>query len=218
MTVDYLRGKVSTSSSLPNMVQDNQKKSQTRLFIAGSLFVASIAASFLISFISHQGQSYWLVKSPVAKGVQLRSSDLQLVKADLAIGITGYFGADVNPIGSITLRNLAIGELLSSGAISENSEELTTESASISVRASDVPPNISIGEIVTLYQVHDARNGEEAIAPREVISGVFIKAIARGGSNFGSDLSLTLSLHRDDTPLLLAATSSGRIVVVSSRG
>ena len=218
MTVDYSMGERSASSNLPNMVQNNQKKSQTRLYIAASLFVASIAASFLISYISHQGQSYWVVKSALPKGVQIDSADLQLVQADLAVGIFGYLGSAVNPVGSITLRNLQAGEILNAGAISEDSQELTTESLSISIRASDLPPDISIGEMVALYHVHDARNGEEVIAPERVLSGVFVRAISQGSANFGSDISLTLSLNRESVPILLAATSSGRIVVVSING
>ncbi len=218
MTVDYSTEEPSASSNLPNMIQKNEKKSQTRLYIAASLFVASIAASFLISYISHQGQSYWVVKSALPKGVQIDSADLQLVQADLAVGIFGYLGSAINPVGSITLRNLQAGEILNAGAISEDSQQLTSESLSISVRASDLPPHISIGEMVALYQVHDARNGEQPIAPERVLSGVFVRAISQGGSNFGSDISLTLSLNRESVPVLLAATSSGRIVVVSTHG
>ncbi len=200
------------------MALTSEKKSNTRFIVATSLFIASILASFLISFLSHQGATYWLAIRPIAKGAQIASSDLAHVKGELPRATEGYFTSSHNPIGSITLRTINDGELIHIGAVSDNPEDLTSESISIAIRNSDLPIDISLGEIVDLYQLHDVRNGEAAIDPKRIISGVFIRDISRRGSNFGSDVALTISLHRDDVAKVLAATSSGRIVVVSTRG
>ena len=196
----------------------HEKKSQTRLVIATTLFFASVFASFLISYISTQGGSYWVATHPIAKGVQITSSDITLAKSSLSSGIKGYISSGVNPIGSITRRDFMVGELIHEAALSDNSEDLTTESISISVRSSDLPMSITPGDMVALYQVHDARNGETVQEPMRIISGVFVKEIVKQGSNFGSDAAFTISLQRDDIPRVLAATASGRIVVASTRG
>lgn len=203
---------------MPRMAHNNDKKSQTRLIIAGTLFFASIFASFFISYISHQSGSFWVTTHPIAKGVQIETSDVQLVSANLDNGIRGYLADSANPIGSITRRVLTAGELLNISALSESVDELVTESLSLSIRNSDIPASVIAGDLVTLYQVHDARNGEIGVEPIRVLSGVYIKEISQKGSNFGSDLSLTVSLGRDDIPRVLSATASGRIVVVASRG
>ena len=198
--------------------QNNEKKSNTRLIIATSLFFTSVLASFLISYLSHQRGSYWVVTQPIAKGVQISASDIGLEDANLAKGISGYLSATSNPIGSIALRTMAAGELISRTSISEDSAELTSESISLAVRNSDLPSSASPGDLVSLFQVHDSRNGEATPAPERIESGVFIREISRKGSNFGSDVTLTISLHRDDVAKVLAATTSGRIVVVSTHG
>ena len=194
------------------------KKSQQRLVIAGSLFFASILASFLISYLSQSGTHYWVLKAPLPQGVQIQSSDLTLIKATLGQGVRGYMNSQENPVGSITRRNLDGGELIHLRDISSDAEALTSESLSISIRAADIGATISPGDLVSLYQVHDARNGETVPAPVRILTGVFIRDLSRKSANFGSEISLTLTVDRGDVATLLGATTSGRIVVVSSNG
>jgi len=196
----------------------SHKKSQQRLIIAGALFFTSILASFLISYLSQSGAHYWVLTHPLARGTQIESSDISLVKISLGEGVRGYLSSTANPIGSITRRSINAGELINQSDLSTNSEDLTSESLSISIRASDISPSISSGSLISLYQVHDARNGEVVPEPVRVLTGVFVKEVSRKSANFGSDLSLTITVNRDDVTNILSATSSGRIVVVSSRG
>jgi hypothetical protein len=194
------------------------KKSQSRLLVAGALFLTSIIASLLIAYISSTGGKYWVLNHPLPKGVRIASADISLAKATLGRGAQGYLSSSFNPIGSITLRKLSSGTLLNTSDLSNSGEELGSESLSIAVRAADLPATITVGEIVSIYQVFDARNGEVVPDPRRIISGVFIKEISQKGANFGGDLALTITIARDDVPTVLAATSSGRLVVVASRG
>ncbi len=200
---------------MPNL---QSKKSSQRLAIAVALFFASILASFLIAYASQGGERYWVAKYPLARGVQIEASDLALIKSTLGVGVRGYFSSEDNPIGSITRRNMAEGELINMNDLSVNSEDLTSESLSISIRSSDISPTVAAGAIVSLYQVHDARNGEVVPEPVRVLSGVFVNDVSRKSANFGTDLTLTLTVSREDIATLLSATSSGRIVVVTSRG
>jgi hypothetical protein len=195
-----------------------EKKSNTRLIVAGALFATSIIASLLISYISSSGGKYWILNRALPRGVQITSADISLAKVSLGRGVQGYISSTLNPIGATTVRNLAAGALLNTSDLSESGDGLDSESLSIAVRAADLPSSISIGDLVSLYQVFDARNGEEVAAPQRVISGVFIKEIAQKGANFGGDVALTITVRGDDVPTVLAATSSGRIVVVSSGG
>jgi hypothetical protein len=194
------------------------KKSQQRLVIAGALFFTSIFASFLISYLSQSGSHYWVLREPLPRGVQIQSSDLQLTKASLGLDARGYISSAENVVGSITRRNLNRGELLNINDVSDDSSGLTSESLSISIRAADISATSAPGDLVTLYQVHDARNGEAVPEPQRILTGVYIREISRKSANFGSEISLTMTIDRDDVGTLLSATSSGRIVVVSSNG
>ena len=194
------------------------KKSQQRLYIAGALFLTSILASFLIAYLSQSGSHYWVLREPLPRGVQIQSSDLLLTKASLGLDARGYISSSENVVGSITRRNLNRGELLNSNDVSADSSGLTSESLSISIRATDISPTNMPGDLVSLYQVHDARNGEVVPEPLRILTGVYLREISRKSANFGSDISLTVTIDRDDVGRLLSATSSGRIVVVSSNG
>jgi hypothetical protein len=150
--------------------------------------------------------------------VQIASTDIALVKITLGRGVSGYLSSAENPIGSITRRNLKVGELLNYGDLTSNVDELDTESLSLAIQASDIPQGISTGDLISLYQIFDGRNGEVIPPPQRIISGIFIKEISRKSANFSSDVTLTITLRRDDVPTVLAATSQGRIAVVASRG
>jgi hypothetical protein len=203
---------------LPAMSRTSEKKSQTRLAIAATLFLASIAASLLISFLSHSSDTYWVAKRALPQGVAIRAEDLTLAKASLSRPIAEYLDRSANPIGAITRRAFKAGELLIPQELSDSSADLQSESLSLSIRSTDMPQSTSPGSLTSLYQVHDIRNGEVAIPPRLILSSVLIREIGSKGGNFGGEISVTVSLNRDDVPALLAATTSGRIVLVSTSG
>ena len=200
------------------MSKPQGKKSQQRLVIAGSLFFTSILASFLIAYLSQSGTHYWVLREPLPRGVQIQSSDLAQIKASLSQGALGYLSTNENVVGSITRRNINRGELINTNDLSIDATALTSESLSISIRAADIGATISPGDLVSLYQVHDARNGEEVPAPLRILSNVYIREISRKSANFGSEISLTITVDRENVATVLSATSSGRIVVVSSNG
>lgn len=194
------------------------KKSHSRLLIAGALFLTSVIASLLIAYISTTGGKYWILIHPLPQGVQITASDITLTKASLGQGVDGYLSSSVNPIGSITRRNLAARSLLNTSDLTNDLNELDSESISIEVKSSDIPSTTSVGDLISLYQVFDSRNGEQVLPPQRVIDGVFIRELSQNGANFGGDISLTISLRREDIPDVLAATSNGRLVVVASHG
>jgi hypothetical protein len=200
------------------MTPQENKKSQTRLLIAGALFLASIASSFLIAYLSRSGDEYWVLTQSIPRGVSIESGDLTRVQVSLGSKATGYVAAERNPIGSITRRNLNAGEILNINDLTTDSRDLTTETLSISVRSADISHSVNPGDIVSLFHVHDSRNGEEVSPPYRILSNLFVQGINQKSANFGGDISLTLSINKEDIPTLLSATSSGRIVVVTTRG
>jgi hypothetical protein len=200
------------------MGTNNSKGSNSRLIIAGALFITSIAASFLISFLSHTGSQYWTLTRPLPQGAKIESGDIAVVTATLDKGLRGYISASQSVVGSLIQRSMHAGELLRSDAISNKPGRQVIESLSLLIRTADIPSSTSPGDLVTLYQIHDARNGETVPEPVRILAGVFLEGIARKSANFGGDISLTLAVNREDVSTLLSATTSGRIVVVSSRG
>lgn len=175
-------------------------------------------ASYAMSVAANHSEKFWVLLRPVASGTQLKSADVGIQSVALGSSSSLYLRQIDNPIGSITRRDLTAGEILQKSSITEDSAYMDHQLMSISVRSVDIPSSIEIGEVVTLFQVHDSRNGETPEQPHHIASGVFITSIDRKGSNFGGDVAVTVSINRESISDLLNATTSGRLVMVASRG
>jgi len=195
-----------------------KKNSYSRLIVSIALCSAALIASYAMSIAANHTEKFWVVIHPVAAGTQLEGSDLGLQSVSLGASSNRYLSHTANPIGSITLRNLSIGELLQSAALTDDSQAMNHQQLSISIRSVDLPTTVAEGEVVTIFQLHDAKNGESKEPPHHIASGVFIASIDRKGSNFGGEVAITISVERDSIPDLLAATTSGRLVIVKSHG
>lgn len=159
-----------------------------------------------------------MLTQPLPSGVRVSPEDIRLEAALLPHSELYYREDNESPIGSITTRSMKAGEILDRRFLSQHSNSQSAENISIAIAASDIPLNASVGDLVALYQVHDSRNGEAVPPPRRVIAQAFIAALDSRKGNFGGELSLTLSIDQEEVVSLLAATSSGRLVLVGSNG
>ncbi|CAN2242193.1 SAF domain-containing protein [Candidatus Planktophila dulcis] len=198
------------------MVQ--KRNSHTRLILATTLCGATLLASFAMSVAANQKEKYWVVLRPIAAGTQIEAADLGLESVVLGSSEGNYLPAALNPIGSITRRALSSGELLGGNSITDDSSAMVNRQISISVRSVDIPAGLTVGEIISIYQLHDAKNGQAALAPEFVQGGVFVSALDRKGNNFGGEAALTVSINRESISELLNATTSGRLVIVRAHG
>jgi hypothetical protein len=195
-----------------------KKNSYSRLIVSIALCSAALIASYAMSIAANHTEKFWIVMHPVASGTQLAARDLGLQSVSLGTSADRYLSHNANPIGSITLRNLTTGELLQSSALTDDSQAMNRQQLSISIRSVDLPSSVEVGEVVTIFQLHDTKNGESREPPHHIASGVFIASIDRKSSNFGGEVALTISVDRDAMGALLDATTSGRLVIVKSHG
>jgi hypothetical protein len=195
-----------------------QQKNSPRFYFALTLFAASVISALAISYLSNKSAEYWVIARAVPAGVAISSADLSRGKATINIGKSTYLRTSRSPLGAIALRQLQPGEILQASALTNDLRHLSTEFVSLSIRSSDFPGGTSIGDAIHIYQVHDSRNGEQVIAPTLIVRAAPITAINQKGANFGSDLSITVAIQAEDLVPLLAATSSGRLVVARSNG
>jgi hypothetical protein len=196
----------------------SKKNSSTKLIISIALCISAMIASYAMSVAANHTEKFWVLLRPVASGTQLDSADVGIQSLALGSSSSLYLRQIDNPVGSITRRALSPGEILQKSSITEDSAYMDHQQMSISMRSVDIPSSIEIGEVVTLFQVHDSRNGETPEQPHHIASGVFITSIDRKGSNFGGDVAVTVSINRESIPDLLNATTSGRLVMVAPRG
>jgi hypothetical protein len=194
-----------------------ENKSNTRFQIAIALFLLAIATPFLISVISSKSEQYWSIARPIAAGSKITREDLKEIAAKVDSSDHNYLSTHINPSGTITTRSFLVGELLDARYLSD-SVPSNLEEVSIAIAASDIPMATQVGDFVAIFQLIDAENGEQALPPLRILSKAFISDLNRKGSNFGNTITLTLSLDESQVPILLAASSKGRLVIVGKNG
>jgi len=196
----------------------SSKASQTRIVVAVSLFAAALISAMALTALGNQSDTYWITNSNLAPGAQINESDLSQVQVSLGASSSEYLSEGSSPFGAYVLRAIHKGELISVNALSETSLEMRSEQVPISVRGSDIPGDIEIGEAVNIYWVPEAMGLERIADPELVVSGAYLRSIDRKSANFGTDVALSLSVFNREIFKLLSATSNGRLVVVRSNG
>jgi hypothetical protein len=117
----------------------------------------------------------------MAAGTQIGANDLGYQSVALGAAAKNYLAASTNPIGSITRRRLIAGELLQGSSLTDDARALTHQEISLSIRAVDIPIEVAVGELISLYQLHDVRESKTTIAPEFIVSGAFVTSIDRKG-------------------------------------
>ena len=199
-------------------MNNSSKASQTRIVVAVSLFAAALISAMALTALGNQSDTYWTANVNLAPGTQINESDLSLVQVSLGASSSEYLSEGSSPIGTYVLRAIHKGELISVNTLSDTSIEMRSEQVPISVRGSDIPNDIEVGEAVNIYWVPDAMGSERIGEPELVVSGAYLRSIDRKSANFGTDVALSLSVFNREIFKLLSATSNGRLVVVRSNG
>ena len=199
-------------------MNNSSKASQTRLVIAVSLFAAALISAMALTALGNQSDTYWVASKNLTPGAQINEADLAQVQVSLGDSSSDYLAEDSSPIGTYVLHAIGKGELISINALSDTSREMRSEQVPISVRGSDIPSDIELGEAINIYWVPEAMGVQKVGESVLVISGAYLRSMDRKSANFGTDVALTISVFNREVFALLSATSTGRLVVVRSNG
>ena len=199
-------------------MNNSSKASQTRLVIAVSLFAAARISAMALTALGNQSDTYWVASKNLTPGAQINDADLAQVQVSLGDSSSDYLAEDSSPIGTYVLHAIGKGELISINALSDTSREMRSEQVPISVRGSDIPSDIELGEAINIYWVPEAMGMQNVGESVLVISGAYLRSMDRKSANFGTDVALTISVFNREVFALLSATSTGRLVVVRSNG
>ena len=199
-------------------MNNSSKASQTRLVVAVSLFAAALISAMALTALGNQSDTYWVASKNLTPGAQISESDLAQVQVSLGTSSSDYLAEDSSPIDTYVLHAIGKGELISINALSDTSREMRSEQVPISVRGTDIPGDIELGEAINIYWVPEGMGMQKPGDPALVISGAYLRSIDRKSANFGTDVALTISVFSSEVFALLSATSTGRLVVVRSNG
>jgi hypothetical protein len=195
-----------------------RKNSRSRLVLAIALIIASLISAFIFSSLANQKSTMIVSTTFLLPGHQITESDLARVQVALGDVAGNYVSQESEIVGTFTKVRIEAHELIARTSVSAQLDSLSLSSVPLSIRSADAPEGISPGSIIDIYWVQAESNGEIQLIPELVIAGAHVLAITKSGSNFGSEVGLTVAVQSDEVLLLLGATSQGRVVLVSSHG
>lgn len=196
----------------------HRKSSRGRLVLAIVLIAASLVSAFIFSSLANQKTSMIVSTNFLLPGHQIIESDLTRVQVSLGEVADNYVSDTSQIIGSFAKVRIEARELISKSSLSSQSDAISLSSVPLSIRSADAPDGLIPGASVDIYWVQDDTNADMQLIPELVVVGAHVLAITKSGSNFGSEVGLTVAISSEDVLLLLGATSQGRVVLVSSHG
>ena len=196
----------------------HRKSSRGRLVLAIVLIAASLVSAFIFSSLANQKTSMIVSTNFLLPGHQIIESDLTRIQVSLGEVADNYVSDASQIVGTFTRLRIEAHELISKSSISSQSDAISLSSVPLSIRSADAPDGLIPGALVDIYWVQDDTNADMQLIPELVVVGAHVLAITKSGSNFGSEVGLTVAISSEDVLLLLGATSQGRVVLVSSHG
>lgn len=199
---------------------DNERKAaQTRFIVAVSLFAAAIISALALTALGNRTESYWVAKTALAPGAEITQEDISEVKIALGDSASKYISSEISLVGSYLTRAQGAGELISINEVNDSPPSMRAQQVPISVRSSDLPIDLAIGEPVSVYWVPEATMGaSQSGTPEVVVNGAYIRSIDRKSASFSSEVALTISLFDSQVIELLNSTINGRLVIVRAVG
>ena len=196
----------------------HRKNSRSRLVLAIALIVASLLSAFIFSALANQRSTMIVSTTFLLPGHQITESDLARVQVTLGDVGNNYISQESEIVGTFSKVRIEAHELIARTSISSHIDLVSLSSVPLSIRSADAPEGIIPGSIIDIYWVQSETSAEMQLVPELVIAGAHVLAISKSGSNFGSEVGLTVAVQSDEVLSLLGATSQGRIVLVSSHG
>lgn len=196
----------------------HRKNSRSRLVLAIALIVASLLSAFIFSALANQRSTMIVSTTFLLPGHQITESDLARVQVTLGDVGKNYISQESEIVGTFSKVRIEAHELIARTSISSHIDLVSLSSVPLSIRSADAPEGIIPGSIIDIYWVQSETSAEIQLVPELVIAGAHVLAISKSGSNFGSEVGLTVAVQSDEVLSLLGATSQGRVVLVSSHG
>ena len=190
--------------------------SRSRMPLAISLIIASFISAFFLANFSQSTKQYWVATIDLQSGHQISTGDLSLMDMDLSSSSMIYLSKDLDPLGQVITKNVVAGEVMAINSVSSTAKSMASSAVPLSIRSVDLAAGIYVGALVDIYWVIDSLNSELPQDPILILGSVPIISADVKNKNFGTDAAITVSVEQTQVLRLLAATTSGRLVVISS--
>jgi hypothetical protein len=200
----------------------NLRSNGLKNLIAVLVIIISFVVAIGLALISNSRATYWIATRDLIPGHQIEPGDFKAAKGAFSAEAKGYIPQSAELTGYSISKFLAAGEYLNQSSIYQTQSDPSLKLLSFAVAAPDLPSNIRLGDMVTLYQViNDSNNGlgdNRSIPSQLIIEGVYLVDINRKSENIAGTAIVTASIPNEFVSRTLDATRMGRIVVVANHG
>jgi len=184
--------------------------------LAIALIIASFLSAFFLASFSRSTTQYWVATIDLQSGHQISTGDLSLIDMNLAESSMIYLSKQLDPLGQVVIKNIVAGEVMTTNSVSSTAKTMASSAVPPNIRSVDLAAGIYVGALVDIYWVIDSLNGELPEDPILILGSVPIISADMKNKNFGTDAAITVSVEQTQVLRLLSATTSGRLVVISS--
>ena len=189
---------------------------RSRMPLAICLIIASFLSAFFLASFSQSTSKYWVATIDLQSGHLISTGDLSLVDMDLSASSMIYLSKELDPLGQVVIKNVVAGEVMAINSVSSTAKTMASSAVPLSIRSVDLAAGIYVGALVDIYWVVDSLNGELPQDPILILGSVPIISADMKNKNFGTDAAITVCVEQTQVLRLLSATTSGRLVVISS--
>jgi len=186
-----------------------------RLLVGIGLVVASVLGVVRVVAVADETVPVWSVTSDLARGVTITSDDVQQTSVKLN-SLAPYFVGDASPVGTLTTKGFAAGELVSRTGVQSVDEAPDLRWLTLPVESHHLPADLQRGERVDVYLVERTAGGEPLGEPRLVLAAATVAEVDDGDSRFGGsslELGISLAVSAGDVATLVAAESRGTLTL-----
>jgi hypothetical protein len=185
----------------------------SRLAMGLALFIIAISAGSLIAKEANRTVYVWASTGELAPGNTITNEDVKAVSVLLPESAKNYISANATLIGTMVVHRIGAGDLIPVTAISGEIQSLAQRAVPLSVELTDLPSDLSRGEVIDIYGVPNS--SQKSIAQPELITSGITVAEVSSKNNSGKSI-VVVNLPEDIVLHTLSFISESRLIIVRS--
>lgn len=187
-----------------------------RVLVGVALAGVSVFGVAQVVSAADQTSGVWTMTHDLGPGVSITAGDVSVSAVHLDTDAP-YFGEASSPVGSVTTRGFAAGELVARAGVAAEGSAAETRFLTLPIERHHLPGDLARGEQVDVYLVERTVSGEPTGQPSLVLAAATVAEVEDGDSRFGGsglELGVALSVPLADVAELVAAEARGTLTLV----
>lgn len=216
MTSTVVSPSQTAGQSPPGRRLSRSRWSDRRILVGAALAALSVFGVAQVVGAADQTTSVWTVTRDLGDGVTVTTDDVAMAAVRLD-QLGPYFVGSSSPVGTVTTRSFASGELVTRSGVVSGADTPDLRWLTLPIERNHLPGDLQRGEQVDVYLVERTPSGEPTGEPVLVLAEATVAEVADSDSRFGGgglELGISLSVPVEDVAPLVAAEARGMLTLV----